>query len=121
MHTQFCRNTAGRAGVVRLCAFFGLALAATPAMAAAPEAAEKPLTREEQLYEWRFACDTGEGAACIELARTYEPRTDVWGRPVPGDGVKRDGAKSSHYYRRACSLGVSGACRNGGASGAAQD
>lgn len=99
----------------------GVALVAAPGGdgAGEPAAVEAPVSaadarqmRFEELDKMRLDCATGDGAACYELARDYETRTDYWGQPVAGDGLRRDDKKAVYFFRRACEYGVADGCEN---------
>ena len=60
--------------------------------------------------ELRFSCETGDGGACLALGLAYETRTDLWGAPVRGEGVRRNDGAALRYYRKACALGDAEGC-----------
>lgn len=114
MHFRFSNRRALRRCAVLRFAVIGSFTLAAPAAAAgggsdAPKE-EKPLTRQEQLSQQRLDCETGVADACFELALAYETRTDLWGAPLPGDGVIRDDRKAARYFRLACEHGREEGC-----------
>ncbi len=84
-----------------------LSLFAAAASLAGPAFSSEP----HPLEDLRFACETGDGAACNALGRTYETKKDLWGAPVRGGGVRRKDATAARYYQRACGLGDSDGCQ----------
>jgi len=91
-----------RAGV----AFLGAAAALFALAAPVPAAADIL----EELSELRLDCETGVSAACYALGGRYEVKTDLWGAPIRGKGVKPDDGAANYYFRKACELGHDKGC-----------
>ncbi|MEO1136862.1 MAG: hypothetical protein AAFW68_09685, partial [Pseudomonadota bacterium] len=76
--------------------------------ASAPTTASADILQD--LYELRMACETGDGDACYTLGGAYKTKTDLWGQPVRGEGVKRDDRRAAYYFRQSCTLKVAEGC-----------
>ena len=68
--------------------------------------------RYKELDDLRQECATKMGGSCTQLGLAYETHSDLWGRPIKGNGLTRDDRKAARYFRLACDYGDGNGCLN---------